>query len=298
VIFHGQIAMDTPASEVEEVASSTAASPPETAMAVLIGLILIGITLWLLRSLSARLWGTTTPLPRSCFTIGDVILVFGLLILGQSLLALLLQGFNPEGDPPWVLIASGIGVLNLLLTVLIVTLHRYRCQLGDIDDAMPLALRSALPTTIISSALILLAYLPANFGVAILWTQLMEALAIDFSYQKGILELSKAFEEKQFEVLVPLILLASVIAPISEEILFRGLLFRYLRSAMGVTPAIICSAALFTVMHDSITSWGPLMALGSILAWTYHRSGHLWVPIFIHAIFNSTMMILVMLGDI
>ncbi len=298
MIFHGQIAMDVPATEVDEVATSTTASPPETAIFILIGLILIGITLWILKSLSARLWGTTTPLSRSCFTIGDVILVFGLMILGQSLLAMLLKGFDPEGDPSWILISTGIGVLNLLLTLVIVTLHRHRCQLDDIEEAMPLALRSALPTTIISSALILLAYLPANFGVAILWTQLMEALAFDISYQKGILELSKAFKEQQFEVLVPLMLLAAVVAPVCEEVLFRGLLFRYLRSAMGVTPAIICSAAIFTIMHDSITSWGPLMALGSILAWSYHRSGDLWIPIFIHAIFNSTMMILVMLGEI
>ena len=290
--------MDVPVTEVEEVATSTAASPPEPAIAILIGLLLIGITLWILKSLSARMWGTTTPLPRSCFTLGDVILMFGLLILGQSLLAMLLTSFNPEDDAPWVLISTGIGVLNLLLTLVIVTLHRYRCQLDNIEEAMPLALRSALPTTIISSALILLAYLPAHLGVGLLWAQMMEVLSVDFSYQKGIQELSKAFEEQQFEVLVPLILLTAVIAPISEEVLFRGLLFRYLRSAMGVTPAILCSAAMFTVMHDSITSWGPLMALGSILAWTYHRSGDLWIPIFIHAIFNSIMMIFVMLGDI
>lgn len=71
--------------------------------------------------------------------------------------------------------------------------------------------------------------------------------------------------------------------------MFRGLLFRVLRDKGGFFMAAIISSLLFTLLHDSVASWGPLMVLGMLLAWVYHRSGSLLVSIVLHFAFNAAM---------
>ncbi len=77
-----------------------------------------------------------------------------------------------------------------------------------------------------------------------------------------------------------------VVAPITEEILFRGVLYSGLRTRVGNAPAIGISAAFFSLAHLHAEGIVPFALLGIILAWTYQKSGVLAVPILVHAIFN------------
>jgi len=92
---------------------------------------------------------------------------------------------------------------------------------------------------------------------------------------------------------------AVVLAPLSEELLFRGLLqsllLRYLRqpwAAVGIT------AVLFGVVHFSTPQDIPaLVALGVVLGYNYERCGRLWAPILLHALFNAMGILNVLLGS-
>lgn len=86
--------------------------------------------------------------------------------------------------------------------------------------------------------------------------------------------------------------LTAVVVPAIEEVIFRGVLYRWLRrfSSMGV--AIALSALLFGSVHGIIHLIPALAVLGAVLAWTYERTGSLWAPIVIHGIFNAIMMLL------
>lgn len=81
---------------------------------------------------------------------------------------------------------------------------------------------------------------------------------------------------------------AALIAPVAEEMFFRGLLQNYLAGGMQRTGrAIALSAVAFGMVHISQPHAVPaLMFLGLLLGAAYARTGRLTVPIAIHAAFN------------
>lgn len=85
-------------------------------------------------------------------------------------------------------------------------------------------------------------------------------------------------------------LLVCVMAPIAEELLFRGFLFGALRERMHVVLAIVVSGVVFALVHvagSPVEFLPALAALGAGLAWLYHQTGSLYPCIALHAINNS-----------
>ena len=85
---------------------------------------------------------------------------------------------------------------------------------------------------------------------------------------------------------------AVVLAPLAEELLFRGLLHRALRLRLSVVPATVISSVLFAVVHHDVLLSQPLALVGltlvgAVLAIAYERTGSLIVPIVIHAVHNA-----------
>ena len=91
----------------------------------------------------------------------------------------------------------------------------------------------------------------------------------------------------------PLLAAGSVlVAPVAEELFFRGMLFGALRSRLDFWPAAGLSAGLWALTHLESTLQGYLLViliiapLGLLLAWVYERRRTLLVPILVHAVFN------------
>lgn len=84
-------------------------------------------------------------------------------------------------------------------------------------------------------------------------------------------------------------LAGAVLAPIGEELIFRGLLVPHLARIVTPWAAIAISALLFGALHEAhgVARIGP-MAIGAILGWARLRSGTLRAPIAIHMIVNAT----------
>ncbi len=83
---------------------------------------------------------------------------------------------------------------------------------------------------------------------------------------------------------------AIVIAPVTEEILFRGLAQSALRGALPMRIVLLLSAGIFTVVHVGAAAPHTLPALfvlGLTLGWVYERSGSLVPGIVAHAGFNA-----------
>jgi membrane protease YdiL (CAAX protease family) len=83
-------------------------------------------------------------------------------------------------------------------------------------------------------------------------------------------------------------LMVIVIAPICEEVFFRGFLFRVLRVRMSFWPAAAIAGVLFGLAHFSLVIVPVLAVLGVVLCWVYERTGSLLPCIAIHA-FNNTL---------
>jgi membrane protease YdiL (CAAX protease family) len=78
-----------------------------------------------------------------------------------------------------------------------------------------------------------------------------------------------------------------VIAPIVEELVFRGLLFGALAGRLGVLASAIVTALLFGAAHGDLVLFPTLAAMGFVTALAYAGTGNLWVAIALHALNNA-----------
>ena len=83
------------------------------------------------------------------------------------------------------------------------------------------------------------------------------------------------------------LLAGAVVAPIVEEIFFRGFVFAGLRVAYGWKGAALLSSTLFAVIHFQPLAILPLVLLGYFFAYLYQRSGSIWPAILMHMTINS-----------
>lgn len=80
---------------------------------------------------------------------------------------------------------------------------------------------------------------------------------------------------------------AALVAPVCEEIFFRGFAFAGLLKGMSLLPAILLSSAVFAVAHADLGSLVPLFIIGLPLAWARWRTNSLWPGIAIHMANNT-----------
>lgn len=90
--------------------------------------------------------------------------------------------------------------------------------------------------------------------------------------------------------LVAVMVLVCVLAPVGEEFLFRGYIFRALRNWKGLWPAAIISGIVFGAIHllsaDAV-ALVPLAILGIGMALVYHYTDSLYTAMALHALNNA-----------
>lgn len=89
---------------------------------------------------------------------------------------------------------------------------------------------------------------------------------------------------------------AGIIAPILEEIVFRGILFRNYRASLGAWPAIILSAVIFGLMHYNLVQFVYAFLLGIFFAYLVEKTGELWTCILAHITANMFSLFATRLG--
>ena len=92
----------------------------------------------------------------------------------------------------------------------------------------------------------------------------------------------------QLSLQVSIVVLAVIVAPVVEELLFRGLLQTAIRSITERPWLAVClTSVLFATVHPNPEHWPVLFVLAVGMGYAYEKSGSLWRPIFIHALFNT-----------
>ena len=167
----------------------------------------------------------------------------------------------------------------------------------------------------------------AFLNILAVWPLMMGAIALTIYFCKLVfgqeyqisqheqLELITVFPQWQLRILV--IAVAVIIAPVLEEMLFRGLFQTVIRSFLEsrnsnpnqsqdclislperrnrAWESVFISSGLFAVMHVNMPHWPALFLLGMCLGYAYEKSGSLFRPIFIHAFFNAVTILFVLL---
>lgn len=82
------------------------------------------------------------------------------------------------------------------------------------------------------------------------------------------------------------LILYGVVAPLTEEIMFRGVIFSELKNDLKPFSAAAISAALFGMYHGNIIQAVYGFGLGMMIAYAYHYSKRILAPILIHSVVN------------
>ena len=80
---------------------------------------------------------------------------------------------------------------------------------------------------------------------------------------------------------------AVLLAPITEEILFRGILYPVIKRFGYPRLALWGSSLLFAVIHMNVVTFVPLLALALVLTILYERTDNLLAPVTAHVLFNA-----------
>ena len=134
----------------------------------------------------------------------------------------------------------------------------------------------------------LLTILPLVTAAIILTESLGELLyGPDFRIQQHT-ELEMLSEYQQLPLRIIIVVTTVAIAPVFEEMLFRGMFQSMLRSRLQRPwPAVIAGSALFAIVHQQPAHWPALFTLSMCMGYAYEKSGSLLRPILIHALFNG-----------
>ena len=121
-----------------------------------------------------------------------------------------------------------------------------------------------------------------GYGIILVHNMIITVLGIDTQGQ-AIFDIFSSLESP-----IWLILAAVVVAPLVEEIFFRGFLFQGFRKKYGWVSAMLLSSAIFAAAHLDLASLIPTFVFGIVLTYVYHRSNSVWPGVFLHFLINAS----------
>ena len=162
---------------------------------------------------------------------------------------------------------------------------RHITQILKPDDRSS-SLGFALKVGFVGLVITYLALIPLNY----FWETIINSLELPDELQLPVSLLQQGGTTVEMILMGILII---IIAPICEEITYRGVFFRYLIGRLPSWLAVTLSAAIFSLMHYNLYSSFPLFVLGCGLAIVYQKSGNIMSSIFMHSVFNAVSFIVI-----
>ena len=251
------------------------------ALLVLAGL---AIYLTLIRQISVRKSSTAgvatdAPLPKT-FGLPEAFLASGLILF------LLLNITAAVGRTPLQL-DEGDLIANFLLTLFVVFFIAAFLKLRGIDIEAQAGFSRATMKRAISIGIILLL---AAWPLIALAEGITQSVLGGGSSRQEIVDLFNSSRTIQQRVII--IVLAVVVAPISEEFIFRFFIYGVLRRYFGIAVGLVFNALLFAAAHTHLPSAAPLFVLGCCFTLAYEWSGSILVSMAMHSLFNSSQLVL------
>jgi membrane protease YdiL (CAAX protease family) len=222
--------------------------------------------------------------PREHWSLFDVALAFAALLwvsggAGALLVRAISGGWNAGA------------VIPLVPTILISALGSFAAVAVSLALGRPWRELGFRPVT--DRSLVLAVGLAVVFlAFSMLWVNGLEAAGIEIGEQQ-IVKLLR--EQWGSAGMVVAIVYGVGLAPMLEEIVFRGFALPPLVRALGPVPAIAVDAVIFGVLHlDDPVAVPPLAILGATLAWLRWRTQSLW-PSFVLHFTNNLVAFLILL---
>lgn len=97
----------------------------------------------------------------------------------------------------------------------------------------------------------------------------------------------------QLPEFIAIIIAGVVLAPIAEEIFYRGMIYGLFRKYLGTTWGAVGAGLLFGLAHWDLWRALPLAVGGAALCYIYEKSGSILVSMVAHGVWNGVMCILI-----
>jgi len=130
-------------------------------------------------------------------------------------------------------------------------------------------------------------------ALALVTSLLIQALGDQAEPQKLVrLIAEEAAKPDQTGALIFFVVMAVAVAPVAEEILFRGILYPAIKQIGYPRVATIGTAILFALFHVNLLTFASLTAVALALIALYEFTDNLLAPITAHAVFNASNLIM------
>lgn len=97
------------------------------------------------------------------------------------------------------------------------------------------------------------------------------------------------------DMIVPVVWIV-VVAPIIEEILFRGILLSAFEEVLGLWPSVLISTVGFVVAHSDPAAYPQLAFIGAVFAIVVVSANSLWAGVLLHAVNNAIVTLVILTG--
>tara|TARA_Y100000588_G_scaffold254757_1_gene269272 strand:+ start:6692 stop:7528 length:837 start_codon:yes stop_codon:yes gene_type:complete len=196
--------------------------------------------------------------------------------------------YKVDGIPDDLLFLLGYP-MHIAIVVSLYVFFKY----FDLNEDRPISPRRAgLFNMLTQSVYFFLAVIPVLVLGSYIWPMILELLNLPVEQQDLVIRIENMEVSPMFFLIM---FLAIILAPISEEFLFRVFLYRSLKRYTSPTLAAIITSLMFAGMHFNWLSFLPLFLLGVWLCRTYEKTGNIFVPIMLHTLFNANTLLVLML---
>ena len=220
-------------------------------------------------------------------------LITGVLLcvfLGAALMAFMQMVFKSDEDyPVWRIVAAAVCFQGATL----VLVHLFLREHG-LSWAEGFGFSNQWGRALLLGVLVALVFLPVGVGLQWASAQLMTRVHVEPVEQQAVqtLRVSASWLSRALLAVV-----AIGLAPVAEEVLFRGILYPAIQQAGFRHLALWGTSGLFAVIHGNVATLLPLLVLSVALTVLYERTNNLLAPIVAHACFNAMNFLRLFLGE-
>jgi membrane protease YdiL (CAAX protease family) len=143
-----------------------------------------------------------------------------------------------------------------------------------------LGLRPVQGKCLKTTGIIILVFFPLTFSL-----EIAREHFLGFSFEGLVLQIYAPYGFSWYSA-TGLIVLGGMMAPVAEELFFRGVLYSWIRRRWSSAVGMLSSAAIFAGVHLQPQMMPEIFLMGVILAWLYEYSNSLYPGIFLHMTMN------------
>lgn len=206
--------------------------------------------------------------------------VFLCLCVGTLLVALIRGPTDPKAAPTVThILASALTFQGAVIALTWRFLHEHQSRWTT-----GFGFGNKWPKAIGLGALAVSLFLPLGWGLQMASIKAMHVFGWEPAEQVALVALRNPGSTPQ---LITLGIVTIILAPLAEELLFRGILYPTVKQLGFPRAALWSTSALFAAIHFNVAIFIPLLLLAMLLVWLYEKTDNLLAPIAAHVTFNA-----------